>query len=89
MRLTINDKNEDMILTDPLTERIKAIAKRKGRTPEDLLRELLDEYEARQKQTHDPIEDFIGAFDDDVTDLSTTVRETLHRKFRQDDDSTA
>lgn len=77
-----------MTIPDPLTKRLEAIAQREGRTPEAVLQALLDEYEQRQVDT-DPIEDFIGAFDDDVTDLSVTVNETLRRKFEEDADGSA
>jgi len=71
-----------MVLTEALTQRIEAIAKREGRTPQEVLQSLLDAYEQQ-----DPLEDFIGAFDDDVTDLSVTVRDTLKRKFAHTDDN--
>lgn len=77
-----------MTLPDKLAQRIEALAEREGLTPETLLETLLDEYEAHQRQ-EGSIEDFIGAFDDDVTDLSVTVRETLHQKFVADDDRSA
>ena len=71
------------MIPERLTERLKAIAEREGRTPEAVLEDLLNAYE------RDPIEDFIGAFDDDVRDLSVTVRETLRQKFAEPDDSAA
>jgi hypothetical protein len=77
-----------MTLPDSLTRRIEAIARREGRSPEAVLESLLDDYEQRQLQHH-PIEDFVGAFDDEVTDLSVTVRETLRRKFAPTDDGSA
>lgn len=75
-----------MTLPDTLTQRLRAIAEREGRTPESLLQSLLDAYEQRTTNG-DPIDKFIGAFDDDVTDLSTTVRQTLQQKFKTDNDS--
>lgn len=77
-----------MTLPDTLVHRIEAIARREGRKPEEVLQSLLDAYEEQHINT-DSVEDFIGIFDDDVNDLSVTVRETLHRKFRQTDDSSA
>jgi len=82
-----------MTLSDPLVKRVAELAEREGRTPEEMLQTLIDAYEHShavvQQHERDPIEDFIGAFDDDVTDLSVTVRETLRRKFASDDDRTA
>ena len=77
-----------MSLSPKLTERIEAIAKREGRTPDDLLASLLDTYESHQVATSS-VDQFIGAFDDDVTDMSVTVRETLRKKFEKPDDRSA
>jgi hypothetical protein len=74
-----------MTLPETLTNRIQKIAKREGRTVEELLQTLLDAYEQQHSES-DPIEDFIGAFKDDVSDLSVTVHQTLHQKFEQSDD---
>ncbi len=78
-----------MTLLEDLTQRLQTIAEREGRSPEAILQELLDAYEQRPsgEAPKDPLENFIGAFDDDVTDLSTTVRETLRQKFTDDDGS--
>jgi hypothetical protein len=77
-----------MTLPDLLTERLKNIARREGRTPEAVLQTLLDEYEQRQPDD-DSIEAFIGAFEDDVPDLSVTVRQTLRKKFGIPNDGSA
>lgn len=43
---------------------------------------MLDAYVPRRKVTHfNDLEEMQGAFNDDVSDLSTTVRETLKAKF--------
>lgn len=92
-----------MTLSEPLTRRIEALAEREGRKPEELMQALLDDYEARRtdeqlqddpQHPEDPnpdqtIEAFIGAFDDDVSDLSVTVRETIRQRFEQPDDRSA
>jgi hypothetical protein len=75
------------MLSEGLTERLETIAKQEGYTPESFLRLLLDVYESRDTDEEDSIEAFIGVFDDDVKDLSTSVRQTLRRKFREYDDS--
>ncbi len=78
-----------MTLLDNLTKRLRTIAEREGRSPEVILQELLDAYEqsASGEAPKDLIDNFIGAFDDNVTDLSTTVREALHQKFADHDNS--
>lgn len=72
-----------MSIPPALAERIEDVAKREGLTTEELLQTLLDEYEHRQQQALDA---FIGAFDDDVSDMSVTVNETLQQKFKATDD---
>ena len=80
-----------MTIPDALTERIEAIAKREGRTPEEVIQTLLDEYEQQHTDTaeRDPIEDFIGMIDADVTDMSVTVSQTLREIFGAKDGDTA
>lgn len=73
-----------MTLSPTLIQRIETLAQRKQTTPEAVLTTLLDRYEQS-----DPVEDFIGAFDDDVVDLSLTVRETLKQHFGKPDDGAA
>ena len=80
--------NHNMTLPDTLTQRLQTIAESEGRTPEAFLQALLDAYEQRTIG-ESAVDEFIGAFDDDVTDLSTTVRETLRQRFQTDHDSSA
>ncbi|GEM_PF-5407659 len=46
---------------------------------------MIDQHKAasRTSEAHDPLDDFIGAFDDDVPDISSTVRETLDGYYRK------
>lgn len=74
-----------MSIPTSLLERLEKIAEREGKQPEEVLAILLDNYEMRKKA----INNFIGYFDDDVSDLSSTVNETLRKRFGTDDDSTA
>jgi len=53
-----------------LTKRLESIAQREGRSVDALLQNLLDDYEVHQQNA---LENFIGAFDDDITNLSETV----------------
>jgi len=52
---------------------------------DETLLHVCDEWESGYID-HDPIEDFIGSIDEPITDLSTTVRETLHGIFSKDKD---
>ena len=66
-----------LILPDDLAERLHALARRENRPVEDVLSALLDIYTAS-----DPLAAMDGMFDDAITDLSTTVRETMHRYYQ-------
>ena len=82
-----------------LVQRLNDIAAKEQRPVEAVLRSLLDKYAVqpnaseeaqalldkyRQRAAEtDPLEAFIGFFDDDITDMSTTVRETLDNYYRK------
>ena len=71
-----------MTIPEALIERLERIAEREGKSPENVLENLIEEYEMRKKA----LSNFIGYFDDDVTDLSSTVNETLRKRFGKEDD---
>jgi hypothetical protein len=62
-----------VVIEHDLAERLQEIARRENRPVEAVLASLLDLYAAQSGA----LEALDGAFDDDVTDLSTTVRETM------------
>lgn len=68
-----------LMIPDPLAERLRAIARQENRPVEDVLASLLDMY-ARQLNA---LVSMDGMFEDDVSDLSASVRETMSR-FYQD-----
>ena len=63
------------IHNEELIERLQRLVARENRPIEELLLTLLDQYTSRL----DAIEAMDGMFDDDITDLSTSVRETMSR----------
>ena len=63
------------IHNEQLIQRLQRLAARENRPIEDLLQALLDQYTSRL----DALEAMDGMFDDDITDLSTSVRETMSR----------
>ncbi len=62
-----------VVIEHDLAERLQEIARREGRPVEAVLASLLELYAARSEA----LTALDGAFDDDVTDLSTTVHETM------------
>lgn len=53
---------------DDISARIEAMAQEQQRDPVDVLRVMLQNYEATLSD--DPLEKIVGIFDDDITDLS-------------------
>jgi hypothetical protein len=72
----------DLIIRDDVVEDLHRIAEQENRSVEDVLRTMIDSYSATHAQ-RDPLDDFIGAFDDDVPDLSSNVRETMEDYYRK------
>ena len=76
----------ELIIHEKLAERLQAIARRENRPVEDVLASLLDLYSALPApppSDTDPFMAMEGMFDDDVTDLSETVRGTMTDYYRQ------
>jgi hypothetical protein len=78
----------DLIIHTKLAERLRAIAEREQREVEEVLADLVAQYES-QSETHATDEDrakalaeMAGMFDVDITDLSTTVNETMEAYYR-------
>ncbi|MBN1563144.1 MAG: hypothetical protein JXA10_04850 [Anaerolineae bacterium] len=68
-----------LVLSKKMAEQLQAIAKREKRSVEDILDSMLKMYNA----VSEPLAAMDGMFDDDITDLSTTVRETMREFYRQ------
>jgi len=75
----------DLVIHDDIAEDLRRISDQEKRPIEDVLRSMIDLYKTASDATdsHDPLDDFIGAFDDDVPDISSTVRETLEGYYRK------
>ena len=71
----------ELDIQSDLIERLRAIAQRENRTVDDVITELLAMYDAHQSQADDALEAMDGMFDDDISDLSTTVRETMRTYY--------
>lgn len=67
-----------LVIEHDLAEKLQAIAQRENRSVEDVLASLLEMYTAQS----DALDAMAGAFDDPVTDLSTSIRETMDAYYR-------
>lgn len=68
-----------LVIEEHLAERLQDVAARENRPVEELLASLLDIYTAQS----DALAAMDGAFDDDVGDLSATVRETVGSYYKK------
>jgi hypothetical protein len=73
-------------LPDDIAKRLEEIARREKRPVADVIATWIEQEEADkadQPTEYDPIESIIGIYDDNITDMSTTVRETLQKHFQE------
>ena len=72
-----------LIIDEELAQKLQRLAEREQRPVEEVLRTMVDRYEPKPTpEQNAALEALIGMFDDDVTDLSTTVRETMRDYFK-------
>ncbi|HLE82252.1 MAG TPA: hypothetical protein VJA25_13325 [Dehalococcoidia bacterium] len=69
-----------LVIEQELADRLREIARRENRRVEEILASLLDLYTAQS----DLLTAMDGMFDDEVTDLSTTVRETMDTYYKRE-----
>jgi metal-responsive CopG/Arc/MetJ family transcriptional regulator len=72
-------------LPDELAERIEAIAQRENRPISEVVQSMIEHYEPQthlQEEADAAFESIFGIYDDDITDMSTTVRETIQKYFK-------
>jgi len=68
---------------DELARRLEDIAQQEHRSVAEVLAALLKKYPAPVMENTGKVDDpIVGIFDDDVTDMSTTVRETMDAYWR-------
>lgn len=76
----------NIALPDELAKRLEEIARREKRPVADLIASWIEQEETDttiEDAADDPITSIIGIYDDDITDLSTTVRETLQKYYQE------
>lgn len=69
-----------LVIEEHLAERLQDLAKRENRPVEELVASLLDLYAAQA----DSLAAMDGMFDDNVGDLSATVRETMASYYKRE-----
>ncbi len=75
----------NFMLPDEIARQLEEVAKIEKRPVEEVLVSMVKQYTPQpysQEESDAAFESIIGIFDDDITDLSTTVSETLHKYFQ-------
>lgn len=78
-------------LSDELADQLKELTTEEMQLIESEVKFILAQRRSSkptQEEKDAALDALVGIFDDDVTDMSTTVRETLHRYFRDQHERT-
>jgi hypothetical protein len=77
-------------ISEKVARAIEEVAKRENRPVDDVAGDVLEDHflpqtsDESQEQAEDvnPLDAILGMFDDDVTDMSTTVKETMREYYK-------
>ena len=75
-----------IVLPDALAQQLEEIAQRENRPLTDVVASMIEQYEPKsvsQEESDAAFDAIFGIYDDDVTDMSTSVRETLKDYFEK------
>ncbi len=72
-----------LTLPQNIIQKLNEIARRENRPVEDIITAMIDEYKPGTRPATDSLAAMDGLFDDNVTDLSTAVRETMDEFYRK------
>jgi hypothetical protein len=73
-----------LIIDEELAKKLRLLAEREQRPVEDVLRTMVDRYEPKPTpEQNAALEAMAGMLDEDITDLSTTVRETMKEYYQK------
>jgi hypothetical protein len=84
----------ELVIDDALAARLESIAQREARPLQEVLHAMADKYETKtpaemtDEEYSAALNSFIGMSDDEVTDASMTVRETMAEIYRRKYDGT-
>ncbi len=72
----------NIVLPDELTKKLEQIAETENRPLEAVVASMIDQYAPEQNPSTLGWDAITGIGDNAVTDMSTTVRETLHKYYQ-------
>jgi len=74
----------NITLPDHVAQQLEEIARHENRPVAEVIEKMLQQYSPAQSDERAPDWDsIVGIYDDDVTDMSTSVRETLQAYFQK------
>lgn len=75
----------NIVLPDHLAQQLEEIAQRENRPVAEVIENMMQHYTLIPSSDEKPPDwdSIIGIYDDDVTDMSTSVRETLQAYYRK------
>ncbi|MBI1257298.1 MAG: hypothetical protein GC204_07495 [Chloroflexi bacterium] len=75
----------DLMIDDELLQRLQDIAKEENRPVNEVLRSMVEQYPEKPfaAVSAEALLAMDGMFDDDVTDMSVTIRETMKDYYRK------
>jgi hypothetical protein len=81
----------NIAIPDKLAEQLEIVAQRENRPVAKVIETMLAQYEpptsSVERELH-PLDAFIGIYDDDITDMSTSVRQTIKEHFQRKNERT-
>jgi hypothetical protein len=81
----------NIAIPDKLAEQLETVARRENRPVAEVIETMLEQYEPKippDAGERHPLDAFIGLYDDDITDMSTSVRKTIREHFQRKNDRT-
>ena len=77
----------NIMLPDEIARQIEEVAKFENRPVEEVVASMVQQYTPQPSSQEESDAAFASLFGiyDDVSDMSTTVRETLHKHFKEKD----
>ena len=73
-------------IPDDLAKQLERVARRENRQVSEVIEAMLAQYTpgARpEEESAHPLDAFVGIYDDDITYMSTSVRETIQTHFQK------
>lgn len=81
----------NIAVPDEIARQLENVARRENRPVAEVLAIMLAQYKPKpspdEGKPH-PLDAFVGIYDDEITDMSTSVRETIREHFRRKNERT-